>query len=78
MDKELQEYVEKSLISELRIIRNSERANKCVELTEFDKAIIYHYSDHSYKQINKSLREGTEISGLDGRIQPSSPTSILK
>ena len=49
-------FVKENLSQELNIIKNSNRNEHCLELNEYEKAIIYHYTDYGYESINESLR----------------------
>ena len=51
-----EEYANKYLENELKIIENSERKIVLPELTIFEKAIIYKYSDDGYQDLNENLR----------------------
>ena len=51
-----EEYANKYLENELKIIENSERKIVLPELTIFEKAIIYKYSDDGYEDLNENLR----------------------
>lgn len=50
------EYCNKNLSSELEIIRTTGRANEFPQLNEFEKTIIYKYSDDGYENLNQQLR----------------------
>lgn len=51
-----EEYAKKHLENELKIINNSDRKIIIPELTIFEKAIIYKYSEDGYQDLNESLR----------------------
>lgn len=51
------DYAEKYLLQELREIRTSERMNVLKELSVYEKAIIFKYSDDGYESLNEKLRE---------------------
>ncbi|AWK03308.1 hypothetical protein HYN56_03360 [Flavobacterium crocinum] len=58
MDEKLQKYVEEKLTDELSKIINSSHHNHITQLNEFEKTIIYHYTDYGYDYLNKILRDG--------------------
>ena len=51
-----EEYANKYLENELRIIEGSNRKIVLPELTIFEKAIIYKYSEDGYQDLNEALR----------------------
>lgn len=51
-----EEYANKYLENELKIIDNSDRKIVLPELTIFEKAIIYKYSEDGYQDLNEKLR----------------------
>jgi hypothetical protein len=51
-----EEYANKYLENELKIIENSDRKIISPELTIFEKAIIYKYSEDGYQDLNEKLR----------------------
>jgi hypothetical protein len=51
-----EEYVSMYLENELKIIENSDRKNILPELTIYEKAIIYKYSEDGYQDLNEKLR----------------------
>jgi hypothetical protein len=53
----LKTYVIKYLSDELREIQTSQRNIELPELNECEKAVIYHYSENGYEQVNELLRE---------------------
>ena len=61
MNKELEQYIKNNLSRELNEIINSERNNYIDELNEYEKAIIYHYTENGYEPLNEILRNGGEI-----------------
>lgn len=61
MEKDLQKYVETFLTTELKEILNSNRHKNTSELNEFEKAIIYNYSDIGYESLNETLRDGKDL-----------------
>lgn len=62
MSKSLEKYVKDNLDLELKEITNSKRAIYLNELNEFEKALIYHYTDNGYEVLNETLRNGGGIS----------------
>lgn len=62
MKRNLKKYVKNSLSQEFRKIINSPRKNYNNELDNFEKAIIYHYTDDGYESLNENLRNGNDIS----------------
>lgn len=61
MIRKIQKYVQDSLPTELEEIKNSNRKNYLEELNEFEKTIIYHYTDYGYESLNEILRDGGSI-----------------
>ena len=59
-----EEYVKEYLFREIKEIENSHRLNVLTELTVYEKAIIYKYSEDGYLDLNEKLRlsEGKDIS----------------
>ena len=53
----IEEYAKSFLEEEIRIIENSYRIDVFTELSVFEKAIIYKYSDNGYEDLNEKLRE---------------------
>jgi hypothetical protein len=51
-----EEYANIHLVNELKIIENSDRKIILPELTIFEKAIIYKYSEDGYQDLNEKLR----------------------
>lgn len=61
----LEEYAKEYLFREIHLIESSEeRLNALPELTVYEKAIIFKYSDDGYEDLNERLRlsEGKDIS----------------
>jgi hypothetical protein len=54
--KQLESYVTSNLSLELREIINSERKNEFSEITDYEKAIIYKYTEDGYISVNEGLR----------------------
>ncbi len=56
-------FVLKYLSEELRIIQTSERKSVLPELNQYEKTLIFHYSDSGFEQVNERLRdsEGKEL-----------------
>ena len=52
----VEEYANKYLENELKIIEGSNRKIVLPELTIFEKAIIYKYSEDGYQDLNEKLR----------------------
>lgn len=61
MIRKIRKYVQDHLARELEEIKNSNRNNYIEELNEFEKAIIYHYTDDGYEFLNETLRDGGSI-----------------
>ena len=59
-----EEYAKEYLFREIKEIENSNRLNVLTELTVYEKAIIYKYSEDGYLDLNEKLRlsEGKDIS----------------
>ncbi len=57
---ELNEYIELKYEEALNAIRTSDSAKEVTELTEYEKAIIYAYSDEGY-EVNAELRKFREV-----------------
>ena len=59
-----EDYAKKHLFREIKEIENSHRLNVLTELTVYEKAIIYKYSEDGYVDLNEKLRlsEGEDIS----------------
>ena len=59
-----EEYAKEHLFREIKEIENSNRLNVLTELTVYEKAIIYKYSEDGYLDLNEKLRlsEGEDIS----------------
>ena len=59
-----EEYAKEYLFREIKEIENSHRLNVLTELTVYEKAIIYKYSEDGYLDLNEKLRlsEGKDIS----------------
>ena len=53
----IEEYASSFLEEEIRIIENSFRMDVISELSVFEKAIIYKYSDNGYEDLNERLRK---------------------
>lgn len=49
-------YAKSNLTNEINIIENTNRKNEHPNLTTYEKAVIYKYSDDGYKKINEDLR----------------------
>ena len=62
MNRNLEKYVKNNLSQELSEIKNSNRNNYNNELNEFEKAVIYHYTEDGYESLNEALRNGNQIS----------------
>lgn len=58
MSKELENYVNDKLSNELNVIRSSNRSLYEKNLTNYEKAVIYKYSNDGFEQLNEDLREG--------------------
>ena len=56
MADKLQKYVEEKLADELNRIINSSDHNHITQLNEFEKTIIYHYTDYGNDSLNEKLR----------------------
>ena len=52
----VEEYATTYLKNEIRIIENSHRKDVLTELTVFEKAIIYKYTEDGYDDLNEKLR----------------------
>lgn len=57
MKNDLQKYVDRSLSQELNEVVNSYRKNELLDLSNYEKAIIYKYSDDGFEALNEALRE---------------------
>jgi ADP-ribosyltransferase exoenzyme len=59
-----EKYAKKYLTKEIQEIENSNRLNVLTDLTVYEKAIIYKYSEDGYLDLNEKLRisEGKNIS----------------
>lgn len=59
----VEEFAKTYLEQEIKIIENSERNNCLPELTIFEKAIIYKYTEDGFEDLNEKLRvrKGQEI-----------------
>ena len=59
-----EEYAKENLFREIKEIENSHRLNVLTELTVYEKAIIYKYSEDGCLDLNEKLRlsEGKDIS----------------
>ncbi|MDZ7899902.1 MAG: ADP-ribosyltransferase [Arcicella sp.] len=59
-----EEYAKEYLTQEIQAIENSNRLNVLTELTVYEKAIIYKYSEDGYLDLNERLRisKGKDIS----------------
>jgi hypothetical protein len=55
LDK-LKSYVKTNLSAELREIENSDRKDSLKQLNNFEKALVYKYSDNGYEDLNSDLR----------------------
>lgn len=64
MDKDLQEYVKHNLIKQLQEIKSSKQHITIEELNEFEKSIIYYYSEDGFESLNEKLRDGEKIPEL--------------
>ncbi|MES2701694.1 MAG: ADP-ribosyltransferase [Bacteroidota bacterium] len=53
----VKKYVEKYLTSELRAIVGSDRAHEFPELSNYEKAVIYKYTNDGYESLNDRLRK---------------------
>jgi len=62
---DIKEYCNKNLYNELEIIRRTGRAKEFPELDEFEKTIIYKYSDDGYEILNEELRLNFEKNNSD-------------
>lgn len=63
----IEEYAKKHLSREIQLIESSEeRLNALPELTVYEKAIIFKYSEDGYEDLNEKLRlsEGKDISAF--------------
>jgi hypothetical protein len=63
----IEEYAKKYLSREIQLIESSEeRVNALPELTVYEKAIIFKYSEDGYEDLNEKLRlsEGKDISAF--------------
>jgi hypothetical protein len=54
--KKAEKYTKQYLSVELAIIESTERINELTNLTVFEKAIIYKYSNDGYEKLNENLR----------------------
>lgn len=54
---EIEKYAKTNLISEILAIENTGRRNEYLQLTTYEKAVIYKYSDDGFKEVNKELRK---------------------
>ena len=52
-----EEYAKTYLENEIRIIENSHRNDISPELTVFEKAIVYKYTEDGYESLNETLRK---------------------
>jgi hypothetical protein len=52
----VKKYVEKYLATELRAIQISGRVNELPELDDYEKAVIYKYTNDGYESLNEYLR----------------------
>ena len=59
-----EDYAKEHLFREIKEIENSNRLNVLTELSVYEKAIIYKYSEDGYEDLNEKLRlsEGKDIS----------------
>jgi hypothetical protein len=64
MKIDLHKFVKNRLTRELEAINNSNRKSYCEELDEFEKAIIYYYTEEGYESLNETLRNGEPITEL--------------
>jgi hypothetical protein len=53
----LETYAKANLSDEISIIENTNRKNEYPQLTTYEKAVIYKYSDDGYKKVNEYLRK---------------------
>ncbi|MFB9077700.1 hypothetical protein ACFFLS_00680 [Flavobacterium procerum] len=61
MDDKLQKYVEEKLTVELHKIINSNHHHPITQLNEFEKTIIYHYTDYGNDSLNEKLINGYKM-----------------
>ena len=54
---EIETYAKTNLAAEILIIENTRRKNESPQLTTYDKAVVYKYSDDGFKNINEELRK---------------------
>lgn len=71
MKKDLNTYVKNNLARELEEINNSNRKSYYDELDEFEKAIIYYYTEDGYESLNETLRNGGKITELGKHLNYS-------
>lgn len=64
MKDELQKYVTQYLGRELREVTNSHRTTVLNELDNFEKAIVYKYTEDGYEAVNENLRNDKRIPEL--------------
>ena len=62
MNKIIEKYVLKNLSQELDQVKKLKNFSNDTELNEFEKTIIWHYSDDGYESLNEILRQGGTIS----------------
>lgn len=62
MNEKLRKYVEECLSDELNIVQRSARVGYLTELNNFEKTIIYAYTEDHYESLNQKLRNGNPIS----------------
>jgi hypothetical protein len=54
---EIETYAKTNLAAEILIIDGTDRKNEYPQLTAYEKAVIYKYSDDGFKDINEELRK---------------------
>lgn len=54
---EIETYAKSNLTAEILVIESTNRKNEYPQLTTYDKAVIYKYSDDGFKDINEELRK---------------------
>lgn len=54
---EIETYAKTNLTTEVMVIENTYRKNEYPQLTTYDKAVIYKYSDNGFKDVNEELRK---------------------
>ncbi len=53
---DIEKYVNDNLSKEMGIIGSTSRNNEYPQLSVYEKAVIYKYSDDGFKAINETLR----------------------